>query len=316
MRISLLPSRRAQRKRPPGKLNIALLSLPANKLHFSNELAQRLDNLPVAAAAATTTEEKTSVENPWYQLRDTVQETTLAALGRARRQHHDYFDENDASISNLLAEENRLHKLYVNRPNDDNKAAFYGNRRLVQPRLREMQDAWTASKAEEIQGYVDSNQWKSFFSAIKAVYGPPTKSTAPLLSFDGSILLTEKTSIRQRWTGHFRGVLNRISTISDAAIARLPQAVTNVDLDLRPLYTKQSRPCSSSPAGKRPDRTRSLQRSTGTVALNSWIIWRRSSRRCGVKAKSPRISKTPQSCIYTSGKETAKSATITEASPY
>nr|VZI38048.1 unnamed protein product [Spirometra erinaceieuropaei] len=59
-----------------------------------------------------------------------------------------------------------------------------------------MQDAWTARKAEEIQGYADRNEWKNFFSAIKAVYGPPTKGTAPLLSADGSTLLTEKTQIR------------------------------------------------------------------------------------------------------------------------
>nr|VZI35805.1 unnamed protein product [Spirometra erinaceieuropaei] len=47
-----------------------------------------------------------------------------------------------------------------------------------------MQDAWTARKAEEIQGYADRNEWKNIFSAIKAVYGPPTKDTAPLLSAD------------------------------------------------------------------------------------------------------------------------------------
>nr|VZH95996.1 unnamed protein product [Spirometra erinaceieuropaei] len=67
-----------------------------------------------------------------------------------------------------------------------------------------MQDAWTANKTEEIQGT------------------------------DGSTLLTEKTQVLQRWAEHFRGVLNRLSTISDAAIARLPQVETNVDFDLPP----------------------------------------------------------------------------------
>nr|VZI48833.1 unnamed protein product [Spirometra erinaceieuropaei] len=55
-----------------------------------------------------------------------------------------------------------------------------------------MQNAWTARKAEEIQG----------------CHGPPTKGTAPLLSADGSTLLTEKMQILQRWAEHFRGVLN------------------------------------------------------------------------------------------------------------
>nr|VZI13313.1 unnamed protein product [Spirometra erinaceieuropaei] len=236
MRIRLQPRRRPQGKRPPGKLNVALLSLPAHRLHFSNELAQRLDNLPIASAAdeAAAAAENASVENRWCQLRDTVQSTALAVLGRAPRQYQDWFDDNDAAIRNLLAEKNRLHKAYVDHPTEDNKTAFYRSRQQLQQRLREMQDAWTARKAEEIQCYADRNEWKNFFSAIKAVYGPPTKGTAPLLSADGNTLLTEKTQILQRWAEHFRGVLNRPSVISDAAIARLPQVETNADLDLPP----------------------------------------------------------------------------------
>ncbi|BHF68405.1 hypothetical protein SprV_0301143900 [Sparganum proliferum] len=157
MRIRQQPRRRPQGKRPPGKLNIALLSLTAHHLHFSNELAQRLDNLPIAAGAAVAAE-NASVENRWYQLRDTVQSAALAVLGRVRRQNQDWFDDNDAVISNLLAEKNRLRKAYIDYPTDDNRAAFYRSRRHLQQRLREMQDAWTARKAEEIQGYADRNE--------------------------------------------------------------------------------------------------------------------------------------------------------------
>ncbi|BHF76027.1 hypothetical protein SprV_0501912500 [Sparganum proliferum] len=164
-----------------------------------NELAQPLENHPIADAAAA---EDSSVENRWCQLRGTVQSTALAVLGRARRQHQDWLDDNDAVISNLLAEKNHLHKACVDHPTDDNRAALYPSRRHLQQRLRKMQDAWTARKAEEIQGA------------------------------DGSTLLTEKTQILQRWAEHFRGVLNRPSTISDAAIDRLPQVETNVDLNL------------------------------------------------------------------------------------
>ncbi|BHF70847.1 hypothetical protein SprV_0401390000 [Sparganum proliferum] len=69
------------------------------------------------------------------------------------------------------------------------------------------------------------------FSAIKAVYVPPTKGSAPLLSVDGSTLLTENMQILQRWAEHFRGVLNRPSAISDAAIDCLPQVETSMELD-------------------------------------------------------------------------------------
>nr|VZI48252.1 unnamed protein product [Spirometra erinaceieuropaei] len=165
---------------------------------------------------------------------DTIQAKVLAVCSSARRQHQDWFDDNDAVVSNLLAEKNRLHKADVDHPTDDNESVFYRSLRHIQQRMREMQDAWTAPKAEEIQGNADRNEWENFFSAIKAVYGPPIKDTAPLLSADGSTLLTEKTQILQRWAEHFRGVLNRPFAISVTAIDRLTQVETNVDLDLPP----------------------------------------------------------------------------------
>ncbi|BHF77929.1 hypothetical protein SprV_0602103900 [Sparganum proliferum] len=311
MRIRLQPRRRPQGKRPPGKLNIAFLSLPAHHLYFSTELAQRLDNLPIAAAAA----ENASVENRWCQLRDTIQSTALAVLGRARRQHQDWFDDNDAVISNLLAEKNRLHKAYVDHPTADNKAAFYRSRRHLQQRLREMQDAWTARKAEEIQGYADRNEWNNFFAATKAVYGPSTKGTAPLLSADGSTLLTERTQILQRWAEHFRGVLNRPSAISDAAIDRLPQVETNADLDLPPSLQETIRTVQQISSGKAPGSgaiPAEVYKHGGPQLIYHLTVL---SRRCGVKVKSRKISRTQPSCISTSEKGTAKSATTTVASP-
>ncbi|BHF64727.1 hypothetical protein SprV_0200773400 [Sparganum proliferum] len=80
---------------------------------------------------------------------------------------------------------------YVSRTTDNNKTAFYRSHRLVQQRLREMKEAWTARKAVEIQGYVGRNEWKNFV-AIKAVYSPTAKSTAPLLNADGTTLPSEK----------------------------------------------------------------------------------------------------------------------------
>ncbi|BHF72436.1 hypothetical protein SprV_0401550200 [Sparganum proliferum] len=163
-----------------------------------------------------------------------IQSNALAVHDRALHQHQDWFDDNDAAISNLLAETNRLRKACINRLTDDNKTAFYHTCCPVQQRLREMQDAWMADKAGEIQGHADRNEWRNFFSSIKAVYGPPTKATAPLLGADGTTLLIGKTQIIQRWAKHFRGVLSRPSTISNAAIARLPQVETDVHLDFSP----------------------------------------------------------------------------------
>ncbi|VDL98356.1 unnamed protein product [Schistocephalus solidus] len=151
--------------------------------------------------------EDASVEN--RQLRDTIQSIALHVLGRARRQHQDWFNDNDAAIKTLLVEKNWSHKSYIDRPNAANKTAFYRSRRLVKHRLREMQEAWMARKAEELQGYSDRNEWKNFFAATKAICGPPVKGASPLFSADGTTQLTEKSQILKRWAEYFRSVLNQ-----------------------------------------------------------------------------------------------------------
>ena len=109
-----------------------------------------------------------------------------------------------------------------------------------------------AQKDEEIQGYADRNQWKNFFAALKAVYDPIVKGTAPLLSADGTTLLTEKTQILRRWAEHFQNVLNRPSTTSEAAIDRLPQVEINAPLDLLPSPEETIKAVQQMSSGKAP----------------------------------------------------------------
>nr|VZI28991.1 unnamed protein product [Spirometra erinaceieuropaei] len=157
----------------------------------------------MVASGLPSTPVDASVEDRWYQLRNTVQVTAFA-VRRANRQHREWFEDNDAAISNLLAEKNRRHKAYVNCLVDDNKTAFYRSGRLVQQRLREIQETWTARKSEEIQEYPDRNEWENFFSVLKAGCVSTAKGTDPLLNADGTTLLTEKTQALQRWARDFR----------------------------------------------------------------------------------------------------------------
>nr|VZI07615.1 unnamed protein product [Spirometra erinaceieuropaei] len=184
--------------------------------------------------------------------RGTAKSTSLDIFGRARRQHQGRFDDDYAAVSNLLAQKNSVHKAYVDRPTDDNGAAFYRSRCLAQQRLREMQETWTAQTAKEIQGYADRNEGKNFFSTIKAVYGPTVKGTAPFHSADGITLLPEKMQTLQRWAEQVNGVNIHPSTISDAAIDRLPQVETNPDLDFAPSLHEAIRAVQQLTKGKAP----------------------------------------------------------------
>ncbi|BHF80530.1 hypothetical protein SprV_0702365800 [Sparganum proliferum] len=54
------------------------------------------------------------------------------------------------------------------------------------------------------------------------------------------------------WAEHFRGVPIHPSTVSDAAIASLPQVETNIDLDLPPSLHETTRAVQQLSSGKAP----------------------------------------------------------------
>nr|VZI27314.1 unnamed protein product [Spirometra erinaceieuropaei] len=81
---------------------------------------------------------------------------------------------------------------------------------------------------------------------------PPIRGTALLLSLHGSTLLAEKSQILRCWFEHFRSVLDHRSTISDAAIDRLPQVKITVDLDLPPSPPETIRAVQQLSSGKAP----------------------------------------------------------------
>ena len=119
-------------------------------------------------------------------LRDKIHDTAFQLLGRTTRKNQDWFDGN-YEIKEMLAERNRLHKIYqLDQLIAAKKRAFTNIRRTVQTRLRKMQDSWLAAKADEIQKYADTNDPNRFYDALKAVYGAQSSSTSPLLNVDGT----------------------------------------------------------------------------------------------------------------------------------
>ncbi|VDL98211.1 unnamed protein product [Schistocephalus solidus] len=77
----------------------ATLTKAPRQVTTRNQIAQKLADLHALDDNAT-------VETPWCQLRNVIKATALKVLKRTRRQKQDWFDENDANISKLLAETN------------------------------------------------------------------------------------------------------------------------------------------------------------------------------------------------------------------
>ena len=89
--------------------------------------------------------------------------------------------------------------------------------------------------------------------------------TTPLLSADGTSLLTDKEAILKRWAEHFDGVFNRPSSINDEAINRLPRVECYPLLDELPTVSETVKAIKLLSSGKAP----------GSDAELFHIIWRK-----------------------------------------
>ena len=110
----------------------------------------------------------------------------------------------------------------------------------------------SCNKADEIQGYADRHDLERFFEFLKSIYGPLTSGSSPMLSVDGTKLITGKNEIVERRAEHFDGTLNRSSSINDAAIQRLPQVAINPELDIPPSEDEVAKAIKQMSCGKVP----------------------------------------------------------------
>ena len=110
----------------------------------------------------------------------------------------------------------------------------------------------SAKKPKKIQDYADSHDMRRFYDALKCLYGPQSSKNTPILSADGSKLITAKKGILERWAEHFNGVLNRSSKLNDEAIQRLLQVEINKDLDALSSVDEVARAIKHMSTGKAP----------------------------------------------------------------
>ena len=216
MNLRITPRRRPQGVKNPKRLNVSKLKSELVQQELAEELERNLQSHDL--------DSDTDVETEWALIRATIYATASAVVGPSTRKHQDWFDENNSRIKALLEEKRRLYRALLNDPSSSSKKnAFNSAKRTAQFELRRMQDEWFRQKAVAIQAYADKKDMKNFYSSLKAVYGPTSSGSSPILSADGNTLISDKEQILDRWAEHFISVLNRPSNINIEAIERLPQ---------------------------------------------------------------------------------------------
>lgn len=235
--------KRHSRQPTQKKYNVARLSYGNIRKRLEEAIATELRHL----------DPPTDVEDHWKALCSTLQEISEKELGLAERAHRDWFDENDLYVTELLQKLNQTHLEYINdKMSATKKNAYLQNKRTAQKTLRTMKEEWWLERAQDIQAAADSYDYKTLFARLKAVYGPCSRGSSPLLSANGEHLLHHQEDILARWVEHFDAVLNRVSTISEDALDAVPQRAILEELDDPPSVTETMKAIKQMSAGKSP----------------------------------------------------------------
>ena len=244
LNLHIQPKRRPQGVKAPKRVNVNKLKTEDAKKSFVETLAEHLESVKA---------ENQTVESFWKDIRETVYSTAMECLGPISRKHQDWFDENCIEITQMMEEKRSAYKIHIEDPlsrgKKDTWKSLCSN---VQAKLRQMHDSWLSKKADDIQSFADRNDMKNFYDGLKEIYGPTSSGTSPLLSADGSTLITDKEKILGRWAEHFESVLNRPSAINDEAIDRLPQIPIDDNMDNLPTIEEIEKATRLLSSGKAP----------------------------------------------------------------
>lgn len=218
LKMSIKPFARKTNAQTVRKLNVAPLKTTAVK----EELAEKIE----VALANNPSDPTWTVTEEWNALRDSIYNASKSVLGVNSKKQPDWFAENAAFILPLINAKNDAFKAWLGSNTRSTKARLRNCQQRLQQETRQMKDKWLARKAQEIQQFADANNTKGFYDAVKEVYGPATRGGAPLLSSDGTKLLTDRNDILSRWEEHFRDLLNRPSEVDPSSIENIEQQPT------------------------------------------------------------------------------------------
>ena len=219
---------KARKGGPPKKtFKLSKLQSAEVKADFQAGLQIKLENASCP--------EDHSPEILWDKLKTVILQTSEEVLGLTTKKNKDWFDENNHEIQDLLAKKRSAHQAHLAQPSCPvKKAAFRHTCSNLQRKLRDIKNDWWTNLAERTQQCADAGDYRGFYEALKAVYGPTHKVQSPLRSADGHVLLTDKTSILSRWSEHFQTLFSAERVVQDSAILHIPQLPIREELDEPP----------------------------------------------------------------------------------
>ena len=242
----LLHIRPPTRRRPPNKrLNCASLASEEIRASYQEAVTAKLTAAPRSVDG--------DVEADWQKFSAAVKDATEEAIGFSSRKNQDWFDQNSSAIKQMIDRKHKCHAAHINSPSSQFlHDAWREARSECQRELRRMENDWWMEKAGELQRFADSNDQQNFYSSLKQVYGPTSRSLAPVRSGDGVTLYRNKIDIVKRWEEHYRTLPNTENETDFTIIDSIPQHREVQELDVPPSLEEVRAAMKSLKNGKSP----------------------------------------------------------------
>ena len=158
----------------------------------------------------------------WQALSSALLIVSQSTLGNMERRHQDWFDDNATDIRSPIHDRNAAHDALLRNPTSRTlRERFSSKRATVQRKLRWMENNWWAGKAAQIQSYANIDDTRSFYEALKGVYGPRRFSLYSVRSTDGVIIKNKELTL-ERWAEYLQNLLNKVHTTDPDFLDDLP----------------------------------------------------------------------------------------------
>ena len=152
-------------------------------------------------------------------------------VSKKTRIHQGRFDKNSEEINKLLKE---YCSAFIEWQNEADITIREKPLQIPEGQSPEGTLRKKTGKADEVQQFANSNNFKDFSNSFRSLCGPSYLNTTPLLSFDGINLLKVKESIIEQWREHFSNLLNRPSDVAPVVLDVILQKAIKGDHDLPP----------------------------------------------------------------------------------
>ncbi|KAL0195131.1 hypothetical protein M9458_008703, partial [Cirrhinus mrigala] len=243
LRLHFKPKPKKYAGAPKKKLDIASLQCDAVKANFQADLQCRLEDKIDPTDS--------SPETLWDQLKTAIGKSSKAVLGFVSKRNKDRFDENNEEIQALLSRKRVAHQAHLAQPSCPvKKSAFRLICSRLQRKLREIQNEWWNRLAQRTQLCADNGDYKGFYEALKAGYGPRHMVQSPIRGANGKKLHTDNTLILNRWSEHFQDLFSAERTVQEAAIFQIPHLPVKVKLDEPPTIAETLKAIQQLKSGK------------------------------------------------------------------